>query len=164
AQCTPWEKNLWLRLNYLEVSEVAYYCGAHFSALLYLELHCEAIIEQTWNTEHGRAMNRHMSRLQRASLQCDSTMLEVHLLKIYSALGDGDGVDGSGGGSKLLDSSVRAIRSQHQGQWIRTLEIYDASKSTMGIVQTLKELKFYSAVNTVLNDSSLKPSPELLET
>lgn len=163
-RCTPWDRNLWLKINYLEVAQAAYYCGAYFSALLFLEIHCEILLSEAHEKDHKQINNRQMSRLQRVSFHKDSSTMQKLLLKVYSSLGDSDGVEGCGGGAKLLDPSVRGIRSKHRGQWIKTLEIHDAANSLGGMVDALKDLRFFNTLNMILGGSTLESSPELLET
>lgn len=58
--------------------------------------------------------------------------LDKLFFQIYSSLGDSDGVEGCGGGSKLTHTTSRAMRCQHRGQWMETLAIHDAANSTFG--------------------------------
>ncbi|XP_068241654.1 serine-protein kinase ATM isoform X2 [Palaemon carinicauda] len=160
-KCTPWDKNFWLKVNYLEVAQAAYYCGAYFSALLFLEIHCDVLISEAQEKDHKQINNRQVPKLQRVSFHKDFSTMQKLLLKVYSSLGDSDGVEGCGGGAKLLDPSVRGIRSKHRGQWIKTLEIHDAANSAVGVIDVLKDLRFFNTLKLVLGGSSLESSPEL---
>lgn len=60
----------------------------------------------------------------------------IFFFQVYSCLGDSDGVEGCVGSSKL-DSSARAMRYHHRGQWMEAFAIHDAVNSSFGTVVSL---------------------------
>ncbi|XP_069987249.1 serine-protein kinase ATM isoform X2 [Penaeus vannamei] len=163
SRLTPWEKNWWLRVNYLQVAQAAHYCGAHFSAILYLHLSSEELEHEIReNSDKETDVNsRQVPPLCRLSHLPENTVIRRLMLQIYSTLGDSDGVEGCGGGSKLAHTTSRALRCQHRGQWMETLAIHDAANSTFGMITSLQELGFFNTVNQILSRTSAKLSPEL---
>ncbi|XP_069939528.1 serine-protein kinase ATM isoform X3 [Cherax quadricarinatus] len=162
---TPWERNLWLEVNYLQVAEAAHYCGAHFSALLFLHLHCEALQCEVNNKQMKKsvAVSGQASLLMQISHLPQAATLGKLMLQVYSCLGDSDGVEGCVGASRLSDSSARALRSQHRGRWLDALAIHDSANCILGIVEGLREVGLFNTVHKLLSKTSLKTSQDVSE-
>ncbi|XP_071544823.1 serine-protein kinase ATM [Panulirus ornatus] len=162
---TPWERNLWLQVNYMHVAHAAHFCGAHFSALLFLHLHCETLQCKVSREPRGKdlSVNGPISPLMQISNLPEVGDFSKLLLQVYSCLGDSDGVEGCVGSSKLIDSSARAMRYHHRGQWMEAFAIHDAVNSSFGMVEGLQELGFFNALNTFLNERSPKLSEKVSE-
>ncbi|XP_042205205.1 serine-protein kinase ATM-like [Homarus americanus] len=160
---TPWERNFWLQVNYLQVAQAAHYCGAHFSALLFLHIHCEILQSEVQKTQNGKnsSVNRQIPPLMQISHLPEAVTISQLMLKVYSSLSDG--VEGCVKCSRLIDSSARALRCQHRGQWMEAFAIHDAANSTFGMVKGLRELGFFNTLSIYIQGVSLKFSQEVSE-
>lgn len=165
---SPWERNLWLELDYLQVAKAAQFCGAHFSSLLYIELYCESLRKKVNEDENNeRQMQDQFSPLQQFSHLPTIDNVRSLLLQVYNSLEDSDGVEGCGlynaGVEGILNYTTRSIRHKHRGQWLQTLAIHDAANSTQGVVAGLQHLGLYSTVDSLISSVNQRDSPELQE-
>ena len=153
---TIWDKNLWLELDYLLVAEVSYLCGAHLSALVFIELYCEKLQDEIKMKDNycENINNRFLPTLQKLSSEDSMSKLNVLLLKIYSAIGDVDGIEGCGGNTDSC-LSTRSLRSQHRGVWMHSFAVDDAADCTSGIIDGLKSGGLYNTLSKVVNSISL---------
>ncbi|KAJ8933927.1 hypothetical protein NQ314_013683 [Rhamnusium bicolor] len=130
-----------LELNYLKVAKGAEFCAAHFTALLYSELWCQARLQDIQN---GR---------QNSELLVGSTMLDVIyeneeekvgealqniLRNAYKAIGDLNALPGCGI-SFLLKSQFRVEYYKELGNWDQVTHFYEMQVSN-GIDSVRKDL------------------------
>ncbi|CAL4109019.1 unnamed protein product, partial [Meganyctiphanes norvegica] len=165
---SPWESNLWLKVDYLQIAKAAQFCGAHFSSLLYIELYLETLRQKLQEDENNkRQMQDHLSLLQQISHLPESNVVRCLLLQIYNSLEDSDGVEGCGlfdvGVGGILNYTTRGIRCKHRGQWLQTLAIHDAAHKTQGVVAGLQHLGLYNTVDTLISSDHHEFSPDLQE-
>nr|XP_045624832.1 serine-protein kinase ATM-like isoform X1 [Procambarus clarkii]XP_045624833.1 serine-protein kinase ATM-like isoform X1 [Procambarus clarkii] len=162
---TPWERNLWLQVNYLHVAQAAHYYGAHFSALLFLHLHCETLLNEMKQNQSQASLSvsGQTPLLMQITHLPEAATLSTLMLQVYSCLGDSDGVEGCVGASRLVDSSARAMRYQHRGQWMEAFAIHDSANCIPGIVEGLREMGLFNTLNALLSETSLKISQEVSE-
>ena len=72
-----WRQVYWLEVGYMPLAAAAVRCGAHFTALLYLEAHCEAAAGRLRLPPPGSREGAPLERL---------------LLEVYSSINEPDGI------------------------------------------------------------------------
>ncbi|XP_035241866.1 serine-protein kinase ATM [Anguilla anguilla] len=167
SQGTVCDANFWLELNYLEVARAAETCSAHFTALLYAEIHVD---RRKSTLEDGR---RSQSRTSRRILFEDGSQnfaitgltenggedtgisLQDLLIEVYRSIGEPDSLYGCAG-AKMASPLTRIRTYEHEAQWGKALATYDLHTSLpdvtrqVGIVEALQNFGLCGTLVTYL--------------
>ncbi|KAH3729489.1 hypothetical protein DPMN_055461, partial [Dreissena polymorpha] len=136
-ESTPWDKNFWLDLDYLQVAMAAQYCHAHFSTLMYAEIWFDVHRERTQsgssqpqsqNSSQSLSQETRIDALSEASSVQSGVCVQDLLLEAYTWIGEPDGVYGCGAGRKA-DASSRICTYQHENQWDKAVMTCDIQMS-----------------------------------
>ncbi|XP_063853979.1 serine-protein kinase ATM-like isoform X2 [Scylla paramamosain] len=158
---TPFDTNQWLALNYLQVAGAAHHCGAHFSALLYLQLHHEQMVRDS-SPEHGTAAITR--RLQgppcgQVAGHAEAAAAGQLLLQVCRTLGDGAGVQGCIAAGVVQDTPARLALCHHRGDWLAALALCDAAHHRAGLHHTLAALGLHHTLGTLLTSRAAPHGP-----
>lgn len=106
----------WIDLDYLAVAEAAAKCGAHFTALLYIEHWCEAAFGRLALAPPAGGGGGD------AALASDADRVGGLLLDLYSQVNEPDSIYAVVRSHAVLSQLKRA---EHEGSWDRALVMYD---------------------------------------
>ncbi|XP_018573379.1 serine-protein kinase ATM [Anoplophora glabripennis] len=140
-----------LELNYLKVAKAAEFCAAHFSALLYSELWCQAKIQELENCQKtadyliGSTM---LDFIYENEEECVGEALQNILRNAYKAIGDLDALPGCGV-QFLLKPQFRVEHYKELGNWDQVNQFYETQIShgvksaRKDLIESLKKCSLY---------------------
>uniref|UniRef100_UPI00358DFD47 serine-protein kinase ATM-like n=1 Tax=Myxine glutinosa TaxID=7769 RepID=UPI00358DFD47 len=162
---TPWDNNFWLDLDLLQVAWSAQDCGAHFTALLYTEIHVASLSSTV------PALTESSNLEDSVKVEQDETNPAVQelLLQIYRSIGEPDGLMACG--ADLKDKPMaRVCTYQQMGSWERVLSALELESELpevvrqSAILQALQQCGLSSVMDLCLRGlDHLKDSEELRE-
>ncbi|XP_017880998.1 serine-protein kinase ATM [Ceratina calcarata] len=115
-----------LKLNYIHIAKAAHYCSAYFTAILYAEMSCEAIL----NDDDRSTSVSKIDRVYQLSPR-QGKVIQGILRDSYAKLGDLDAISGTGS-SHLQHYSTRIQHYVHTNQWDRVMLANDVELSCLG--------------------------------
>ncbi|XP_044260658.1 serine-protein kinase ATM isoform X2 [Tribolium madens] len=161
------KKQIILNLDYLKMAKAAHFCTAHFTALLYADLWCQAQIDQS-PIDYALSSSTYTS-LDLIYEKVDRTTGQAlqHILReAYKAVGERDALLGCGS-SHLLDATTRVEHYKELGRWDQVTHYYEMEVSTTGgagirpLVDSLIRGKMYQ-LSLFCSDAYGEPNYESL--
>ncbi|XP_076752966.1 serine/threonine-protein kinase tefu isoform X2 [Xylocopa sonorina] len=115
--------NSFLKLNYIHIAKAAQYCSAFFTAILYAEMSCEAIL----NDDDKFTNVSKIDSVYELSPQQGKVIQNI-LRDSYAKIGDFDSISGTGS-SHLEHYSTRIQHSVYINEWDKVMPAQDVELS-----------------------------------
>ncbi|XP_008191052.1 serine-protein kinase ATM isoform X2 [Tribolium castaneum] len=125
------KKQIILNLDYLKVAKAAHFCTAHFTALLYADLWCQAQIDKSPDDYClSSSIYTKLDLIYEKVDQITGDALQNILRQAYKAVGECDALLGCGS-SHLLNASTRVEHYKELGRWDQVTHYYEMEVSPM---------------------------------
>ncbi|XP_029040439.2 serine-protein kinase ATM [Osmia bicornis bicornis] len=122
-----------LRLNYICIAKAAQYCSAFFTAILYVEMSCETVLNSYDNFVNVSKINY----IYELSPE-EGKVIQNILRDSYTKIGDFDAISGTGS-SHLQNHSTRIQHYVHTNEWNQVMLTQDVELS-FGNVTAMREM------------------------
>lgn len=146
-------------LDYLYIAKAAQYCSAYFTSVLYAELWCQSMLQDS------RLLQDKIPGSWISAIDCicelrpePGKLLQSIVREAYMHIGDPDSIYGCGL-SHLIDSPYRIQHYIHLRQWDKVMLAQDVelswgNASTRGILHSLQQSGLHNLVARVISTSN----------
>ncbi|GFR95642.1 ATM serine/threonine kinase, partial [Elysia marginata] len=141
---TAWHNNFWLDLHYLHVAQAAQYCGASFSAVLFIEIYCgikrQALEAQQSSSDSTSGSQNHQKVPADFLTPEDAKVCQELLMDAYKTIDDPDGIYGCGAGKQanIMTRVETYMHELQQEKALITLDIAMCNDPTLDMTHLLQ--------------------------